>query len=288
MELRQNTKEKVNENIIKEKIIKEKSTKPKANIHVNHRSRLKSQFINNGITSFTDIQKLEMLLFYAIPQKDTNPLAHELLNKFGSLKDVMRADFKELMKVNGIKENSATLITFVNEFLNHCSKPSTIEYIGSTQEAKEYSAKYYFNVSVEQFYVFCLGKDNQVLRAELIKSGTADEVDVQIRRITQVALDAKCNRIVISHNHPNGIAVMSDEDLKFTYSVMCSCLLNSIDIIDHVLVGTNRAISMAEQGTLQKVKDKAYDSIKIPDDQRLIISSASAKYIICPETDYIF
>lgn len=88
-----------------------------SNIHKDHRMRLKSQFLENGINSLTEVQILELLLFYSIPQKDTNPLAHKLLNQFSSIKGVLSAPIEELMGVVGIKQNSAALLKLVNGLL---------------------------------------------------------------------------------------------------------------------------------------------------------------------------
>lgn len=252
----------------------------KENLHKDHRQRLKTQFLLNGFESLTDVQKLELLLFYAIPQKDTNPLAHELINKFGNLKNVLKANQKDLVEVKGIKDNTAIFLSLINNMLNFCNQPDLNEVIGSTKAAKDYVSKFYFNVDVEQFHVFCISKANKVTKHVMLKSGTIDEVNVQIRHITQVALDAKCNRIIVSHNHPSGKGAMSDEDCAFTYSLMCSCLLNSIDILDHIIVGTDRTISLAERGIMEKLKARAVKNLQLPQDKREFLSSSSNAYII--------
>ena len=265
--------------ITKPAIKSRKSSETKSNIHKDHRSRLKNQFVSNGIDALTDIQKLELLLFYAIPQKDTNPLAHSLLGEFGSLKNVLSAGIVELMKVSGIKENSAILIKFIGSMLNYCNRPDDDEIINSSQKGKEFASKYFSHVEVEQFYVFCLTKSNKLKKSVLVNTGTAGEVSVQIRNITQVAIENKCDRIIVSHNHPCGKAIMSDQDCKFTYSLVCSCILNNIEVLDHIIVGTDKTISLYEQGVLEKLKRRAINTIQISDEKRFFISEASKSYI---------
>lgn len=255
-----------------------KDAKPQTSIHKNHRSRLKNQFITNGIDSLTDIQKLEMLLFYAIPQKDTNPLAHKLLDEFGSLSSILSASYNELIKVAGIKDNSATLIKFFGSMLTYCNKPAEEEAITSSALAKKYTSKYFQNVSVEQFYVFCLTKSNKVKKAFLINSGSTSEVNVEIRNITGKALETNCNRIIIAHNHPFGRAVMSGQDCRFTYSLLCSCILNNIELLDHIIVGTDKTISLYEQGILAKLKQRASKTIQISEDNKLFVSEEPKGY----------
>lgn len=265
------------------KVESKNSTKikePSKNIHQNHRQRLKTQFIENGIDSLTDIQKLELLLFYAIPQKDTNPIAHRVLDEVGSLKDVFTADISKLTSINGIKENSAILINLVSSLFTTISKPNPNEYIGRTSLSKAFCEKLYVGVEVEQFYVICLSKSNRVKKYKLIKAGTADEISIQIRSITEFALETKCNRIIVSHNHPASSGSMSDEDCRFTYSLLCSCMLNSIEIVDHIIVGIDRSISMHGQKILDKLKQKAFDRMQLSNEKRLFISSLSADYIV--------
>lgn len=248
------------------------------NIHKAHRSRLKKQFVDNGIDAMTDIQKLEMLLFYAIPLKDTNPLAHKLINEFGSLSDVLSASYNELIKVEGVKENSATLIRFFGSMLNYCSRPISEDMLTSSSKAKNFITKYFKHVAVEQFYVFCLTKSNTVKKAFLINSGSTGEVNVEIRNITEKALETNCNRMIIAHNHPVGRAVMSEQDCRFTYSLLCSCVLNNIELLDHVIVGTDRTISLYEQGILAKLKEKVANTIQITDANKLFVSEEPAGY----------
>lgn len=257
--------------------IKSKSSS-KENIHKNHRSRLKNQFVENGIDSLTDIQKLELLLFYAIPQRDTNPIAHKLLNEFGTLPHILSAKHNELMKVDGIKENSATLIKFFGSMLNYASRSNCDDIIDSSSKAKEYATKHFTHITVEQFYVFCLTKSNKVKKSFLINSGSTSEVNVQIRNITEKSLETNCNRMIIAHNHPMGIAVMSNQDCRFTYSLLCSCILNNIELLDHVIVGTDRTISLYEQGILAKLKKKAAETIQITPSNSLFVSETPQGY----------
>lgn len=257
-----------------------KQAKPakKENIHKDHRSRLKKQFIENGIEKLTDIQKLELLLFYAIPLKDTNPLAHKLLNEFGSLSAIMSASYNELIKVDGVKENTATLLKFFGSMLNYVSRPDEEDTITSSSKAKAYVSKYFNHVAVEQFYVFCLTKSNKVKKAYLLNSGTTSEVNIEIRNITEKSLETNCNRMIVAHNHPQGRAVMSPQDCRFTFSLLCSCILNNIELLDHIIVGTDKTISLYEQNILTKLKNRASQTIQITEVNKLFVSEKPEGY----------
>lgn len=254
-----------------------KPSKPK-NIHQGHRSRLKTQFLQNGITSLTDIQKLELLLFFAIPQKDTNPIAHELLDHFGSFKEVVMADHNELMKVKGIKENSALLINLVNAFVNYTHKPNAEVELNTTEITLNYAKNLFYGVSVEQFFVICLNKSGSVKKYVMVSSGSSEEVSVQIRDITKLAIDNKVNRIFICHNHPYGKAVPSDEDIRLTYTIMCSCILNSIDVVDHIIVGNNGELSFHEALIMERLRKKVAENVQISPEKELFLSASAKQY----------
>ena len=262
------------------KSLKENNKESKENIHKGHRSRLKNQFIESGFSSLSDIQKLELLLYFAIPQKDTNPIAHNLLNYFGSIKNIFSANHLELMKVDGIKDNSALLINLVNAFNNYCAKPDDGDgyILNSSETTLEYVKKLFHGVDIEQFYVICLTKQGSIKKCSLISTGSIDQVDVQIRTITQLAIENKVNRIIICHNHPAGTSRASDDDIKLTFSIMCSCILNSIDLLDHIIIGKTDELSLYEAGYIEKLKQKAYNTIKLSTEQQLFLSSSSSDY----------
>ncbi len=278
MELRKN---KFNQEEKKEKSSKLKNVE-KINVHKNHRSRLKSQFLNSGFDSLTEIQQLELLLFYAKPLADTNPLAHKLLDKFGSLSGVLTADFRELVKVEGIKENIATYITLLHSLVTnfHINKNENELVLNSTRLARHYATNLFVGATIEQFYVICLTSGNVVKKTILLQNGTIDEVAVDIRNITEAILESKCNKIIICHNYPAGVARMSDNDCTFTYSLMCSCLLNSIYVADHIIVGTDKAISLHEQGIINTLVKRAVKSIQISTKNQTFLASQAIDYII--------
>lgn len=282
-----NTKYKTRNSQPKPKTKPTTSKKPELkHSHGGHRQRLKNQFLANGIDTLTDIQKLELLLFYSIPQKDTNPIAHLLLDKFGSIRNVLLAEPSDLMKVNGVKENTALHLKLISGLYNVINRPFNISTIDSSEAAKDYCTRLYTGINVEQFYVICISKSNVILGIKLINSGTMDEVNVQIRQITEFAISHKCNRIIVSHNHPLGLGKMSDEDCSFTYTLMCSCLINSIVLVDHVIVGVDKTISLTETNIIPKLQEKAINSLNIPITTKMLISSSSEDYIVSNRTKH--
>ena len=134
-------------------------------IHKGHRERLKARFLEEGLDNFTDIQVLELLLFYAIPQKDTNPIAHELLDHFGSLSQVLEAPVEELKKVNGIKDNAATLLSLITQISRYyqvdCSQ--RVEVLTTLDACGAYLVPRFFGRSNETVFLLCLDAKCKVL-----------------------------------------------------------------------------------------------------------------------------
>ena len=256
----------------------EKNTKE--NIHKNHRSRMKATFLSHGFDAFSDIEKLEFLLFFAINQKDTNPLAHKLLKEFGSFDKVLEAPIESLQKVEGLGEHSAILINLMLQVASAYGKTKNDQYIPGTISAKTFARNLFKGVSVEEFYVVCLNTANKVLCAKMINKGTSSEVPVDIRDITKIALANQCERILIAHNHPSGVARPSDEDISFTSKILFSCIINNIEVVDHVIVSKSKEFSFEESKLLPELKRDAMRKIPFDDKTKDKFGEKSNNYEI--------
>jgi len=232
-------------------------TQMKNNIHKNHRARMKLSYLKSGFASFSDIEKLEFILFYAIGRKDTNPIAHRLLDEYKTFDKVLEAPVEALARVDGLGEHSAILLHLFLDVLNEYGKSKCESYISTTSEAKRYSANLYNGIFVEEFYVVCLATNNKVLLCKKIRSGTVSEVNVEMKEIVSIAISNNCERIILIHNHPNGLALPSDEDISFTAKIVINCILNDIEIIDHIIVGQNKQFSFEESQILSELKKDA-------------------------------
>lgn len=240
------------------------STNKDKSVHSSHRARLKNKFLNGGLSGFSDHEIIELLLFYAIPRRDVNPLAHALINKFGSINGVIDADIESLKLVEGMGENSATLISLLHHVFNKYNSETRIKTkLDSALMAKAFCKTLFGEPNVEQFYVICLNSSNKIICKQLLSTGTSTKVNVNVRQITDFALKNKCERIIITHNHPSEHCMPSDDDLAFTRTVLCSCLLNDIDVLDHIIVSKKDASSFAELGLLNGLKKNAFDSLKL-------------------------
>ena len=232
----------------------ETKEKSPSEIHKDHRARRKLTYLEKGFEAFSDIEKLEFILFYAINQKDTNPIAHRLLDTFGSFKNVIDAPVHSLAKVKGMGMHSAILINLFSQTFSAYSKSSAAAYITSALEAEQFVEQFLQGQVNEVFLIICLSNKGKVLLTKTITSDSSNKVNADIKYITEAAFNVHASKVIIAHNHPNGTPTPSDEDIAYTSYAFISLLFNDIDLIDHVIT--------SEKGTLSMVNSKIFGTIR--------------------------
>ena len=240
--------------------MKETSTKKNTktiNIHANHRERMREIYLKNGFDAFSDVEALEYILFFALPRIDTNPIAHRLLDKFGSIDNVLEAPIPALTKVEGVGYHTALYLNLMLKVINTYTKKKNPKKISSSQEAKQYCQQLFTGKTVEEFYIISLSSTNHIISCDRLGKGSVSEVKIQIKDITTNIIFRNCDRIIIAHNHPRGIARPSDEDISFTCNIIANCIMNDVDVLDHIIVGQNNAFSFQEQNLWPTLKQDA-------------------------------
>ena len=221
----------------------------KESLHNGHRQRLKNRFLQEGLHNFEEHEILQLILFYAIPYKDTNELAHQLINKYGSLSKVVEADPKDLIKINGISEHSAILLNLLPHFIRRYMADRGKEKLSldSSKKAGEFACNLYYGISYEVFYVICLDIQHNLLHYEIVHEGTIDEAPIYPRLIVESALRHKAHSIILSHNHPGGTLDVSQADINATKKIKSALAPIEIEVMDHIIIADNRYISFTEQ-----------------------------------------
>jgi len=217
-------------------------------LHQGHRERLRQRFQEQGLDGFTDIQALELLLFYAIPRKDTNPIAHTLLERFGSFYQVLEAPLHELQSVDGVGENAATLLHLARAIAGrYAVSQAKIEAIlNSTHKCGEYLKHFFVGKREEVIYLLCLDAKCKVLGCTEVGRGSVNAAGLSIRKIVETALRYNAVSVVLSHNHPGGLAFPSAEDTVTTRRVALALDAVGIILADHIIVADHDFVSMAE------------------------------------------
>lgn len=224
-----------------------KNNKTPGNPHENHRARLRETFIKAGVDDMPDHNLLELLLFYSITRKDTNELAHRLIENFGSLNRVFDAPYEELLKVDGMGESSALLISAIPAICRRYSENTVSGKINLSEpeDAVEYAVRKFYGSKVEEFYMLCLDSLGNLTNCCKIGDGTASSVAVDKRTVLETAFRNNADRVIFAHNHPYGVAAPSREDVNLT-GEMCALLKNvGVRLADHIIVAGGDSISLA-------------------------------------------
>jgi len=219
-------------------------------IHQGHRQRLKERFCKEGLEHFSDIQVLELLLFYAVPRRDTNPLAHELLDTFGSLRGVLEASPDDLVSVKGLGEGAAQLLALIPQLLKRyfASTQGNEEILDTTTACGRYLVPRFFMAREELVYLLCLDAKCKLLDCRMLQSGTVNKVGISVRKIMEVALRMGATSVILAHNHTSGIALPSQEDLDTTRRLWSALNAAGIKLADHIIVAGDDFVSMRADG----------------------------------------
>ena len=218
------------------------------NVHDGHRQRFKEQFLKSGLDGFNSHQMLEMLLYYSIPRRDTNPLAHRLLDTFGSLSGVLEADYDELCRVEGVTPHSAMLLTFCGKLFwkYYQDKYADGVILTNSQDFGKYLLPRFFGMKNEAVILLCLDNRGKVLHCSTVVEGSVNATEISIRVILAEALRYNATAVVISHNHPNGHALPSKEDLDTTRLIAKALAMVEIRLVDHLIVAEDDYVSMRD------------------------------------------
>ena len=224
----------------------------KKQMHAGHRKRVKEEFRKLGLGHFPPHKVLEMLLFYSIPQGDTNEIGHRLMESFGSLPDVLDAPIELLVRTPGIGPESATYIRILGDVIGRYTqeKSRPPKAIRNISQAKDFMRHKFFGESAECVYLACLGSNGKVLYSEKVSRGTGQNVNIMPGEIVRVAVICSAVKIILAHNHPNGICNPSREDLHTTKLICDQVRHVNIELMDHIIVAPDGVCSMAESNML--------------------------------------
>ncbi len=226
----------------------EKSNKSNSeNLHANHRERVRGLFLENGFNGFSEHNILEMILFYAIPQKDTNVTAHRLINEFGSLKGVLDAPVELLSDVSGVGKYTAVYLSMIGQTVKHYLYSESDVALSCTDSEKisEYIKTRFISETQEGAYVLSFSADGSFINCNKISVGSVSFVSMDKRAIIQAVIKNNAVLVILAHNHPGGVAAPSAEDVKATAEI--AKLLSSVGVrlYDHIIVAGTESFSMA-------------------------------------------
>lgn len=221
----------------------------KKNIHKGHREKVKQSFFEVGLNGMAPHNILELLLFFGIPYKDTNPIAHDLIERFGSLSSVLEAKKSDLLQIKGMTENAACLLMMVlplyrkyaEDVVGRCPKFSDID------ETVDFLRLLYLDCNnKERVYALCFDASGYLINYRMLSEGDINSASVDLRNLAAFLLETNAASVLISHNHPHGLTSPSLDDINVTKNLRDFLLMLKVKFDDHIIVGDNSYFSMAK------------------------------------------
>ena len=213
--------------------------------HKDHRKRLRKQFMDRNGEGFHDHQLLELLLTYAIPRQDVNPLAHRLLDTYGSLSSLFQANAYDLMRMEGVGELTAVLLSLVGKLTPRAVyTPARGMRINNSAEAIPLCRALVGQAKNEELWIISLNHAGRVLHADRASQGTPTETPMYVRLIVECALRHGASSIILCHNHPTGNVSPSPQDIASTQKVIQALEPLGIALRDHIIIGGTSAYSL--------------------------------------------
>lgn len=221
-------------------------------IHDGHRDKMRRRFLSGGLEPFADHEALELLLYYAIPRRDTNPIAHALMERYGSLSAVLSAPPEDLEKVEGIGRSAAVLIKLVPRLYQKARLADAAQetVLNSSERAGAYLIERFSGEAHEVVYLLCLDRKGKLLSCKRMGEGGIASAGLDIRKLLETALLTSASAVILSHNHPSGVALPSADDFTATERAKTALESIGVQLADHIVVADGDFVSMADSGYL--------------------------------------
>lgn len=226
-------------------------------LHGGHRARMKARYLEQGMDALADHEALELLLYYAIPRADVNPLAHRLIEHFGSFHAVLEAEVDELTQVSGVGENTALLIRMIRDldrrYLIRRAESNGRPTLNRTDAAGAFFLPFFHGLREEQVYAAFLDDDFRLLKCRRMFEGGINFAPLSVRKLVEAAIREHAVNIILAHNHPDGQAIPSVEDREATQRLAVSLAAVQLQLADHIIVAGEEFLSMAECGYFERI-----------------------------------
>lgn len=219
-------------------------------IHDGHREKMRQRFLQGGLETFADHEALELLLYYAIPRRDTNPIAHALMERYGSLSAVLSAPVEDLRNVEGIGESAAVLLKMVPQLCRKARMADAAQenVLNSSEKAGAYLLERFAGEQNEVVYQLCLDRKGKLIACKRIGEGGVANAELNIRKVMENAILTSASAVILAHNHPSGIALPSQDDYATTQRVLDALRTIGVALTDHIIVADGDFVSMADSG----------------------------------------
>ena len=221
-------------------------------VHDGHREKMRTRFLAGGLEGFAPHEALELLLYYAIPRQDTNPIAHALMERYGALSAVLNAPVEDLKKVPGIGESAAILLKLAPQVYSRArladAEQETV--LNTVSRVGAYLLERFSGERNEVLYQLCLDRKGRLLACKRLGEGGVTNVDLNVRLLMENAILTSASVVILAHNHPSGVALPSDDDRAATKRAKDALDTIGVKLVDHIIVADGDFVSMEQSGYL--------------------------------------
>lgn len=231
--------------------------KDEKNLHAGHRAKMKKRFAQTGFAQFEDHNVLEFLLFFAIPRRDTNEIAHRLIDHFGSLNAVLEASADELKKIEGVGDHAALFLTSYLPVARRYGDgvARAIKPLPTYKEMGRLLMDRFAGLDHEQVYVILYDLSFQRCGDMVLQEGELNYATFSFRKLGDFIIRKRASYMVLAHNHPGGLPIASDEDLECTRRIYAFTADLGVTLVDHFIIGSGSFSSI--------YKDCYYDTYQM-------------------------
>lgn len=220
--------------------------------HKGHRQRMRERVQSYGLDSLAEHEALEYVLYLTNAQKDTNGIAHDLIDRFGDFAAVLEASEEELCTVEGVGPSTARMLHLLPQISRYYgrSRTSTTCCIKTTEQMGSYLMAKFAWSDCERAMLVSLDSRKRVRAAVWLREGTSDRVSLDIKNVVAAAIKGGTDAVVLCHNHPNGVALPSLEDMDATGSIARALGLVNVHLLDHFILTDTEYFSMRDANRL--------------------------------------
>jgi len=220
--------------------------------HAGHRERLRARFAKGGADAMPDYEMLELVLFAAVPRRDTKPLAKSLIARFGSFAEVIAAKRERLLEIPGVGEAVVNQFKIIEAAAQRLARGKVMgrPALSSWTALLDYCMAAMARSQTEEFRVLFLDRKNVLVADEVQSRGTVDHAPVYPREIVRRALEHGASAIILVHNHPSGDPTPSRADIEMTREVAAAAKALKIAVHDHLVIGRGGHASFKSLGLL--------------------------------------
>ena len=233
-------------------------------LHEGHRERLRNKAKEYGFSCLEEHERLELLLGYSIPRRNTNEIAHELIDSAGSLRGVFDLDTAEIEKVHGMGKYSVFMLKLIGFIMNRPKEPPKKRVDMSRFSAvKEYAEMLFGASEVEELYALFLDKKFSLISCKKISSGSAWQAGIDKKSIFLPAITEMASGVVLLHNHPGGVAQPSRDDISFTVEMERACGVLGVDLLEHMVYADGECHPIMMKAKLNSTFAIEYDHMEV-------------------------